>query len=78
MLKHGRRNEIMRTFAIVMADKHLYIISGPNGAGKTTASMTLLPEVWQCREFVNADAIAEVSDVIRNVELYQIIKGYVE
>ena len=58
MLKHGRRNEIMRTFAIVMADKHLYIISGPNGAGKTTASMTLLPEVWQCREFVNADAIA--------------------
>ena len=41
-----------------MADKHLYIISGPNGAGKTTASMTLLPEVWQCREFVNADAIA--------------------
>ena len=51
-------SEKSRTFAIVMADKHLYIISGPNGAGKTTASMTLLPEVWQCREFVNADAIA--------------------
>lgn len=48
----------MITFANDMADKHLYIISGPNGAGKTTASMTLLPEVWQCREFVNADAIA--------------------
>lgn len=50
--------QLFRIFAIVMADKHLYIISGPNGAGKTTASMTLLPEVWQCREFVNADAIA--------------------
>ena len=48
----------MLTFALVMDNKHLYIISGPNGAGKTTASMTLLPEVWQCREFVNADAIA--------------------
>lgn len=41
-----------------MEEKRLYIIGGPNGAGKTTASATLLPEVWQCREFVNADAIA--------------------
>ena len=47
MLKHRQHYEILRIFAIVMADKHLYIISGPNGAGKTTASMTLLPEVWQ-------------------------------
>ena len=38
--------------------RHLYIISGPNGAGKTTASYTVLPEVLQCREFVNADEIA--------------------
>lgn len=36
----------------------LYIIAGPNGAGKTTASFTLLPEILQCREFVNADEIA--------------------
>ncbi len=36
----------------------LYIIAGPNGAGKTTASKTLLPDVLDCREFVNADAIA--------------------
>ena len=36
----------------------LYIIAGCNGAGKTTASETLLPEVLDCREFVNADAIA--------------------
>ena len=36
----------------------LYFISGCNGAGKTTASLTVLPELLDCREFVNADAIA--------------------
>jgi predicted ABC-type ATPase len=36
----------------------LYIISGCNGAGKTTASYTILPEMLNCKEFVNADAIA--------------------
>ena len=41
------------------SDKRLYIISGCNGAGKTTASYTLLPEVFQCKEFVNADEIAK-------------------
>ncbi len=41
-----------------MIKKTLYIIAGCNGAGKTTASYTVLPEVWQCREFVNADEIA--------------------
>lgn len=39
--------------------KNLYIIAGCNGAGKTTASMTVLPEVLQCEEFVNADEIAK-------------------
>ena len=39
-------------------DKNLYIISGCNGAGKTTASFTVLPEILDCREFVNADEIA--------------------
>ena len=38
--------------------KSLYIISGCNGAGKTTASYTVLPEILDCREFVNADEIA--------------------
>lgn len=38
--------------------KNLYIISGCNGAGKTTASYTVLPEILECREFVNADEIA--------------------
>lgn len=37
---------------------NLYIIAGCNGAGKTTASLTILPDILQCREFVNADYIA--------------------
>jgi len=37
---------------------NLYIIAGCNGAGKTTASYTILPEILDCREFVNADNIA--------------------
>jgi predicted ABC-type ATPase len=39
--------------------KNLYIISGCNGAGKTTASYTILPEILNCKEFVNADEIAK-------------------
>ena len=38
--------------------KTLYIIAGCNGAGKTTAAFTILPEIWHCKEFVNADEIA--------------------
>ena len=37
---------------------NLYIIAGCNGAGKTTASFTILPEMLNCKEFVNADSIA--------------------
>jgi predicted ABC-type ATPase len=37
---------------------NLYIIAGCNGAGKTTASYTVLPEILNCSEFVNADNIA--------------------
>ena len=39
-------------------NKNLYIISGCNGAGKTTASYIVLPEILDCKEFVNADEIA--------------------
>ena len=38
---------------------NLYIISGCNGAGKTTASYTMLPEMLECKEFINADEIAK-------------------
>jgi predicted ABC-type ATPase len=39
-------------------EKIIYIIGGCNGAGKTTASFNILPELLQCKEFVNADEIA--------------------
>lgn len=42
-----------------MNEKNLYIIAGCNGAGKTTASYTILPEIIDCKEFVNADEIAK-------------------
>lgn len=38
---------------------NLYIIAGCNGAGKTTASFTVLPEMLDCEEFINADEIAK-------------------
>jgi predicted ABC-type ATPase len=37
---------------------NLYVISGCNGAGKTTASYSVLPDMLNCKEFVNADEIA--------------------
>ena len=37
---------------------NLYIIAGCNGSGKTTASYTVLPEMLNCEEFINADEIA--------------------
>lgn len=44
----------------MLIEKNLYIIAGCNGAGKTTASFTILPEILDCKEFVNADEIARV------------------
>ncbi len=41
-----------------MAKHNLYVIAGCNGAGKTTASYTLLPDILDCQEFINADEIA--------------------
>lgn len=37
----------------------LYIISGPNGVGKTTFARTFLPKYADCKNFVNADLIAQ-------------------
>lgn len=36
-----------------------YIIAGPNGAGKTTFALTYLQEIAGCRNFINADLIAQ-------------------
>src|SRR5258708_4627312 len=38
---------------------NVYIISGPNGAGKTTFAREFLPNYADCKNFVNADLIAQ-------------------
>jgi len=38
---------------------NLYVIAGCKGAGKTTASYSVLPDMLNCKEFVNADEIAK-------------------
>jgi predicted ABC-type ATPase len=37
----------------------LYIIAGPNGVGKTTFAREFLPNYANCKNFVNADLIAQ-------------------
>lgn len=37
----------------------LYIITGPNGVGKTTFAREFLPNYADCKNFVNADLIAQ-------------------
>jgi predicted ABC-type ATPase len=37
----------------------VYIIAGPNGAGKTTFARKFLPRYADCKNFVNADLIAQ-------------------
>jgi len=54
---HLRLQEEIRKI-VSMSNRTLYIVAGCNGAGKTTASFTLLPELFSCMEFVNADEIA--------------------
>lgn len=38
---------------------NVYIIAGPNGAGKTTFAREFLPNYAHCKNFVNADLIAQ-------------------
>jgi|SRR5579872_2641708 len=37
----------------------VYVIAGPNGAGKTTFAREFLPNYADCKNFVNADLIAQ-------------------
>jgi predicted ABC-type ATPase len=37
----------------------LYLIAGPNGVGKTTFARKFLPKYANCKNFVNADLIAQ-------------------
>ena len=41
------------------ANPTLYVVAGPNGAGKTTFMRDFLPDFTDCRQFVNADLIAQ-------------------
>lgn len=45
--------------AIICKQPTCYVISGPNGAGKTTFALRYLPEITGCRNFINADLIAD-------------------
>ncbi|PYX94879.1 MAG: Zeta toxin family protein [Acidobacteria bacterium] len=38
---------------------NVYIIAGPNGAGKTTFAREFLPNYADCKNFINADMIAQ-------------------
>ncbi len=38
---------------------NVYIIAGPNGAGKTTFAKEFLPNYADCKNFINADLIAQ-------------------
>ncbi len=49
----------------------LYIIAGCNGAGKTTASFTILPEMLNCKEFVNAEGIAIFRSIVERKHSYE-------
>tara|TARA_R110002049_G_scaffold113803_3_gene264356 strand:+ start:311 stop:481 length:171 start_codon:yes stop_codon:yes gene_type:complete len=42
-----------------MEGKTLYIVAGCSGAVKKIASYTILPEIIECKEFVNAVEIAK-------------------
>ncbi len=39
--------------------KRIFIIAGPNGSGKTTTALSLLPNLINIDEFINADEIAK-------------------
>lgn len=40
-------------------DSKVYIVAGPNGVGKTTFAREFLPNYVDCRNFINADLIAQ-------------------
>jgi predicted ABC-type ATPase len=46
-------------FGRIVNRTKLYIIAGPNGVGTTTFARTFLPKYADCKNFINADLIAE-------------------
>lgn len=39
--------------------RNVYVIAGPNGSGKTTFAREFLPNQVDCKNFINADLIAQ-------------------
>lgn len=54
---------------------NLYIISGCNGAGKTTASYSVLPDMLDCKEFVNAEELRKGYLHFNQIELQLKLAG---
>lgn len=52
--------------------KTLYIIAGPNGAGKTTASYTVLPEIFNVKEFVIAEG-SQKELIVKSQEVWDVL-----
>ena len=50
---------ILRVRFMSKTNPNVYIIAGPNGAGKTTFARQFLPLYAKCKNFVNADLIAQ-------------------
>jgi signal recognition particle GTPase len=49
------RNEVQ----MAESNPHVIVLAGPNGAGKSTAAPSLLQDLLDVGEFVNADVIAQ-------------------
>jgi predicted ABC-type ATPase len=47
----------------------IYVLSGSNGAGKTTCAFSIMPELIDCYEYVNADAIAAALSPFKPLEV---------
>jgi len=56
---------------LMIRDFHpiIYIIAGPNGAGKTTCAFSIMPDILNCYEYVNADAVAAGLSPFRPLEV---------
>ena len=48
-----------KSYKLMKDGQYIICLLYTSGAGKTTASYTVLPEILECREFVNADEIAK-------------------
>ena len=55
----SRAGRAVRKSGRIVTFMDVYIIAGPNGVGKTTFARRFLPKYANCKNFVNADLIAQ-------------------